>query len=91
MSDFINSNIIGSIAAMLTTVSFVPQAYQSWKTRDLSGISLPMYSLFSTGVAFWLFYGLMIMSWPVIIANGITLILACAVLLLKIQSLTKPQ
>jgi MtN3 and saliva related transmembrane protein len=88
MSDFINSNIIGSIAAMLTTVSFVPQAYQSWKTRDLSGISLPMYSLFSTGVAFWLFYGLMIMSWPVIIANGITLILACAVLLLKIQSLT---
>lgn len=88
MSDFINSNIIGSIAAMLTTVSFVPQAYQSWKTRDLSGISLPMYSLFSTGVAFWLFYGLMIMSWPVIIANGITLLLACAVLLLKIQSLT---
>ena len=88
MSDIINSNIIGSIAAMLTTVSFVPQAYQSWKTRDLSGISLPMYSLFSTGVAFWLFYGLMIMSWPVIIANGITLILACAVLLLKIQSLT---
>lgn len=88
MSDFINPNIIGSIAAMLTTVSFVPQAYQSWKTRDLSGISLPMYSLFSTGVAFWLFYGLMIMSWPVIIANGITLILACAVLLLKIQSLT---
>lgn len=88
MPDFINPNIIGSIAAMLTTISFVPQAYQSWKTRDLSGISLPMYTLFSTGVAFWLFYGLMIMSWPVIIANGITLVLACAVLLLKIQSLT---
>lgn len=88
MPDFINPNIIGSIAAMLTTISFIPQAYQSWKTRDLSGISLPMYTLFSTGVAFWLFYGLMIMSWPVIIANGITLVLACAVLLLKIQSLT---
>lgn len=87
MSDIINPNIIGSIAAMLTTISFVPQAYQSWKTRDLSGISLPMYTLFSSGVAFWLVYGLMITSWPVIIANGITLILACVVLLLKIRSL----
>lgn len=81
----INPNIIGSIAAVLTTVAFLPQAYHSWKTRDLSGISLPMYSLFSLGVAFWLAYGLMILSWPVIIANGITLILACAVLMLKLQ------
>lgn len=81
----IDPNLIGSIAAVLTTVSFLPQALHSWKTRDLTGISLPMYSLFSLGVAFWLAYGLMIVSWPVIIANGITLILACAVLLLKIQ------
>ena len=81
----INPNIIGSIAAVLTTVAFLPQALHSWRTRDLSGISLPMYSLFSLGVAFWLAYGLMIVSWPVIIANGTTLVLACAVLLLKIQ------
>ncbi len=81
----INPNLIGSIAAILTTVAFMPQAYHSWKTRDLSGISLPMYSLFSLGVAFWFIYGLMITSWPVIIANGTTLVLACTVLMLKIQ------
>jgi len=81
----INPNIIGSIAAVLTTIAFLPQAVHSWKTRDLSGISLPMYSLFSLGVAFWFAYGLMISSWPVIIANGVTLVLACTVLMLKIQ------
>lgn len=81
----LNPNIIGSIAAVLTTIAFLPQALHSWKTRDLSGISLPMYSLFSLGVAFWFAYGLMITSWPVIIANGLTLVLACTVLMLKIQ------
>lgn len=80
------SELIGFFAASLTTIAFVPQAYQSWKTRDLSGISLPMYSLFSTGVLFWLIYGILITSWPVIIANAITLILACVVLSLKILS-----
>ena len=81
----ISPNYIGSIAAVLTTIAFLPQAYHSWKTRDLSGISLPMYSLFSLGVAFWFVYGLMITSWPVIIANGTTLVLACTVLMLKLQ------
>ena len=79
------TNIIGYFAAFLTTVAFLPQAIHSWKTRDLSGISLPMYSMFSLGVACWLVYGLMINSWPVIIANAITLLLACAVLLLKLM------
>ncbi len=79
------TNIIGYFAAFLTTAAFLPQAIHSWKTRDLSGISLPMYSMFSLGVACWLIYGLMINSWPVIIANAITLLLACAVLLLKLM------
>lgn len=79
------TNIIGYFAAFLTTAAFLPQAIHSWKTRDLSGISLPMYSMFSLGVACWLIYGLMINSWPVIIANSITLLLACAVLLLKLM------
>jgi MtN3 and saliva related transmembrane protein len=80
-----HSELIGYCAAFLTTFSFVPQAHHSWKTRDLSGISLPMYSLFSLGVAAWLVYGLMIDSWPVIIANSITLLLASSVLWLKIK------
>jgi MtN3 and saliva related transmembrane protein len=83
------SNILGYSAAFLTTVAFAPQAYQSWKTRNLEGISLPMYSLFSTGVALWFFYGLTINSMPVILANAITLVLSSIVLALKIQQILK--
>jgi len=81
------SEIIGYIAAFLTTLAFVPQALHSWKTRDLSGVSLPMYTLFSVGVLTWLVYGIMIISWPIIAANSVTLVLACAVLGLKILHL----
>ena len=79
------TNLIGYLAAFLTTTAFVPQAYHSWKSRDLSGISLPMYSMFSLGVASWLIYGLAINSWPIIVANAITLLLASTVLLLKLK------
>jgi len=79
-------DIVGYIAAILTTTAFVPQAWQSWRTRDLSGVSLPMYSLFTTGVALWLLYGVMLGSWPIIIANVISLSLAGLVLVLKVKS-----
>jgi MtN3 and saliva related transmembrane protein len=78
------SILFGYSAAFLTTIAFVPQVWQSWRTRNLSGISLPMYALFTLGVALWLGYGLMIGSLPVIAANGITLALASVVLWLKI-------
>lgn len=77
------SELIGYPAAFLTTAAFVPQAWKSWRTRDLSGISLPMYALFTLGVALWLVYGVTIGSVPVIVANGITLVLAGLVLWLK--------
>lgn len=80
------SSLAGFTAAFLTTVAFVPQAYRSWRTRDLSGISLPMYALFTLGVASWLVYGLLIDSMPVIVANGVTLILSSTVLTLKVLS-----
>ena len=83
------TNVIGYSAAFLTTIAFAPQAYQSWKTRNLEGISLPMYSLFSTGVALWFLYGICIHSIPVIIANAITLVLSLTVLTLKIQQVFK--
>ena len=79
-------NLIGYSAAALTTLAFVPQAWKSWKTRDLSGISLPMYALFTLGVALWLAYGIEIASLPVIAANGVTLLLASIVLGLKIAA-----
>jgi MtN3 and saliva related transmembrane protein len=78
------SELIGYPAAFLTTMAFVPQAWKSWRTRDLSGISLPMYALFTLGVALWLAYGVIIGSTPVIVANGITLVLAGVVLGLKL-------
>lgn len=77
------SSIIGYFAAFLTTVAFIPQAYQSWKTRELSGISLPMYTLFTSGVTLWLVYGFYIDSMPIVIANAITLVLSTIVLTLK--------
>jgi MtN3 and saliva related transmembrane protein len=80
-----STDFIGYLSAFLTTVAFVPQALHSWRTRDLSGVSLPMYSLFTAGVFGWIIYGLKIGSWPVILANIVTLILACAVLFLKIK------
>lgn len=82
-------DLIGYLAAFLTTAAFAPQAYHSWKTRDLSGISLPMYSMFSLGVACWLIYGILIANTPIVVANSITLLLATVVLVLKIKHLYK--
>lgn len=76
---------IGSIAATCTTLAFVPQAIKSYKTRDLSGISLPMYTIFTLGVAMWFVYGLLKQDWPIIIANFITVALSAMILVLKIR------
>lgn len=76
---------IGYIAANLTTLSFVPQVWQTWKTRHTKDISLRMYVLFTGGVALWLVYGLLLGAWPIILANAVTLILAGAVLTLKLR------
>lgn len=82
-------HFLGYPAAFFTTIAFVPQAWKSWRTRDLSGISLPMYALFTLGVAFWLGYGIALHSLPIIVANTITLGLASVVLMLKIIELRK--
>jgi MtN3 and saliva related transmembrane protein len=76
---------VGSLAAFFTTASFLPQAWHTFRTRDVSGISLSMYSLFTLGVALWLVYGLMLMAWPIIIANTITTSLALMILTMKLQ------
>jgi len=82
--------IIGYCAAFLTTIAFLPQAIQSWRTRDLSGISVGMYSLFTIGVGLWLIYGLIIEKWPLIVANALTFALALSILVLKLRA-GKPQ
>ena len=77
--------LIGYSAAFLTTLSFVPQAWLTWRTRDVRGISLGMYSVFTTGVALWLLYGLMQGAWPIVLANGVTLALASVILGMKLR------
>ena len=76
---------IGFIAATLTTASFVPQAWHTFRTRDVRGISLAMYSAFTAGVACWLVYGVLLDAWPIVIANCITLALAAAILAMKLR------
>lgn len=76
---------IGTLAACLTTASFVPQVWHTLRTRDVSGISLGMYSLFTVGVALWLVYGILLVAWPIIIANAITTSLALTILVMKLR------
>lgn len=76
---------IGGIAATMTTVSFIPQVWQVWRTRHTKDISLGMYIIFTGGVVMWLVYGVMLASWPIIIANSITALLAGAVLVMKLR------
>jgi MtN3 and saliva related transmembrane protein len=75
---------LGYCAAALTTGSFLPQAVQTLRTRDVSGISLSMYSLFTMGVAMWLVYGVSLGEWPIVVANAVTLVLALTILVTKI-------
>lgn len=70
---------------MLTTSSFLPQAMKVIRTRDTRAISLWMYILFTAGVFFWLVFGIIIMSWPVIAANAVTFILTSTILTLKLR------
>lgn len=79
------ANLIGSIAATLTTISFIPQVWQIWRTKHTKDISLVMYASFTSGVALWLLYGVLMDAWPIIIANSITVCLAGAVLIMKIR------
>ena len=78
------TDCLGYLAATLTTLSFVPQAWHTFQTRDVSGISLGMYSAFTLGVLLWLVYGVMLGAWPVIVANFITLALASCILVMKL-------
>jgi MtN3 and saliva related transmembrane protein len=79
------TELVGSLAAVLTTISFVPQVWHTYRSRDVSGISLGMYAVFAVGVFLWLLYGLMLAAWPIVVANAITLALAVAILAMKVR------
>jgi MtN3 and saliva related transmembrane protein len=80
-----NLEWFGYLAAILTTGSFVPQAVMTIRSRNTRGISLAMYVFFTIGVALWLVYGIALESWPMILANTVTLGLAATILALKLR------
>lgn len=82
-------DIIGTLAAICTTGSFIPQAYKIITTKDTKSISLLMYIIFVIGVFLWLLYGIFLMIYPIIIANSITLILTSTILYYKLKEVQK--
>jgi len=80
-----NPEWLGTAAAILTTLSFVPQAAKTIRTRETHAISLWMYVAFTLGIMFWFAYGVALHSWPMIISNAITLVLAGTILALKLR------
>jgi MtN3 and saliva related transmembrane protein len=78
-------DLLGYVAACLTTLSFAPQAWLVFRSRNVDGISLGMYGAMTTGVVLWLVYGLLIRSWPLVAANIVTLLLAGSILVMKIR------
>ena len=77
--------LIGTLAAVLTTTSFIPQVVRTVRTGDTRAISLWMYLLFCAGVALWGVYGVLLGSWPIMLANGITLALGLVVVWYKLR------
>jgi MtN3 and saliva related transmembrane protein len=77
--------IIGYLAAFFTTISFIPQVIKVVKEKQTRNISLQMYLIFSLGITFWLIYGILINSLPIILANSLTLTFAIIILSYKIK------
>jgi MtN3 and saliva related transmembrane protein len=73
------TDLVGSLAGTLTTVSFIPQVIKTWRSQSASDISFSMFLLFSLGVLLWLIYGASIHSLPIVLANGITLALSLSI------------
>ena len=75
---------IGLVAAVITTVSYIPQAVKTIKSKNTKDISLGMYILLVTGLTFWIVYGTLIRDLPLLIANGVTLFLSLIILIYKV-------
>ncbi|HEV2553378.1 MAG TPA: SemiSWEET transporter [Bosea sp. (in: a-proteobacteria)] len=82
-------SVVGYGAALCSTVSFVPQAWRVLRTRDVSALSAPTYTITCCGFALWLVYGLAKAEWPLILTNGICLVLASFILAMKLMPRTQ--
>lgn len=79
------TEIFGTVAAIATTSSFIPQVVRIFRTGNTEGISLSMYSIFVFGISMWLVYGFLLNEPPIIAANSVTLILSGTILFMKIR------
>lgn len=77
--------IIGLIAAFITTASFLPQVFKTYKTKDTSGLSLTMYIAFFIGIVLWLIYGIHLNSLAMILANSVTAVLSFYLVMMKLK------
>ncbi len=77
--------IVGLIAATLTTIAYVPQVRKTWKTKNVSTLSLTMYVVMFSGVMMWLTYGILQKSIAIVLANIITGILTSTLIYLKLK------
>jgi MtN3 and saliva related transmembrane protein len=82
-------DLLGSVAGLLTTISFVPQVVKTLRSRQTRDISLAMWVTFITGVTLWTVYGLLLGAWPIVAANVPTLALAGTILVVKIRNMGK--
>ncbi len=76
---------VSAMAATLTTIAFVPQAIHIIRHKETRAISLQMYLVFATGIAFWLIFGFMLWNWPMIVSNIVTLTLALTIISMKLR------
>ena len=77
-------SVIGAVAALLTTVAYVPQAYKTIKTRSTASLSLPTYVMLFLGTCLWEAYGLLLGDWSIIITNLVCGLLGSVILYLKL-------
>jgi len=76
---------IGSLAAVCTTLCWVPQALKIIREKQTQGISLVTQAVFTIGLTLWFIYGLLLTNWPLILANAVTLVLSLVILILKVR------
>ena len=78
-------DLIETVAGVMTTIAFLPQVVKTWRSQSAEDISLLMFLIFSLGVFLWMLYGIGLGSLPIVIANGITLLLAGSILVMKLR------
>jgi MtN3 and saliva related transmembrane protein len=77
--------LVGFLAGTLTTLAFLPQVLHTYRSKSVDGLSYLTLITFSAGVLLWFIYGLYLRSWPMILANGVTLVLQLPLLCMKLR------